>query len=177
VIRPADANETSHAWRVAIEHKTGPVALVLTRQGLPVADQTKYASAASLERGAYIISESDSTPQVILIGTGSEVQLLLKVQPKLKEQGIQARVISMPSWELFEMQDNDYKEKIFPKNIRKRLAVEAASPLGWHKYVTDEGDVLGINRFGESAPGDEVMKEFGFTVENVIDRVKKLLAK
>lgn len=175
VIRPADANETAQAWRVALEHKDGPVAVILTRQGLPVIDQDKYEKATALEKGAYILSDSDDIPQVILIGTGSEVHLLIKAQAQLKEQSIHSRVVSMPSWELFEKQKDDYKEKIFPKNIRKRLAVEAGSPLGWHKYVTDEGDILGINRFGESAPGDEVMKEFGFTVENIIARVKKLV--
>ena len=175
VIRPADANETAHAWRVALEHKGGPVALILTRQGLPVIDQDKYEKASALERGAYILSGTDEPPQIILIGTGSEVQLLLQAQEQLKEQSIVARVVSMPSWELFEKQDNDYKEKVFPKNIKKRLAVEAGSPLGWHKYVTDEGDIVGITRFGESAPGEEVMKEFGFTVENIIRKTKKIL--
>ena len=176
VIRPADANETAHAWRVALEHSGGPVALILTRQGIPVIDQEKYTKANELEKGAYILSESEKTPQIILIGTGSEVQLLIAAQEKLKEQNIAARVVSMPSWELFEKQDETYKEKIFPKTLRKRLAVEAGSPLGWCKYVTDEGDVIGINQFGESAPGDEVMKEYGFTVENVVKRAKALLS-
>lgn len=175
VIRPADANETTQAWRVALEHSGGPVALILTRQEIPVIDQEKYTKAAELEKGAYILSESEKTPQIILIATGSEVQLILTAQQKLKEQNISARVVSMRSWELFEKQDNDYKEKIFPKNLRKRLAVEAGSTLGWHKYVTDEGDVVGINKFGESAPGEEVMKEYGFTVEHVVNRAKALL--
>jgi transketolase len=177
VLRPADANETVHAWRVALEHSGGPVALILTRQNLPIIDQKKYTAASWLERGAYILSESDGPPQLILIGTGSEVQLLLQAQQQLKEQSIAARVVSMPSWELFEKQDNDYKENVFPTNLRKRLVVEAGSPLGWQKYATDDGDILGINRFGESAPGEEVMKEFGFTVENVIQRAKNLFSK
>ncbi len=175
VIRPADANETVQAWRVALEHSGGPVALILTRQGVPILDQEKYTKATQLEKGAYILSESETTPKVILIGTGSEVQLLLGAQQKLKEQNIGARVVSMPSWELFEKQDAAYKEKIFPKTLRKRLAVEAGSPIGWHKYVTDDGDVIGITGFGESAPGEEVMKEYGFSVENVIKRAKALL--
>ncbi|MBP9926152.1 MAG: transketolase [Cyclobacteriaceae bacterium] len=175
VIRPADANETVQAWRVALEHKGGPIALVLTRQGIPIIDQKKYTKANELEKGAYILSESEGVAQIILIATGSEVQLIITAQQKLKEQGIGVRVVSMPSWELFEKQNADYKEKIFPKVIRKRLAVEAGSSLGWHKYVTDEGDVIGINRFGESAPGEEVMKEYGFTVENVVERAKALL--
>jgi transketolase len=176
VIRPADANETVQAWRVAIEHSSGPVALILTRQGIPVIDQEKYTKAIELEKGAYILSESETQPDIILIGTGSEVQLLLVAQQKLKEQKVAARVVSMPSWELFEKQDSAYKEKIFPKSLRKRLAVEAGSPVGWHKYVTDEGDILGINRFGESAPGEEVMKEYGFSVVNVIKRVKAMIS-
>lgn len=175
VIRPADANETVQAWRVALEHQGGPIALVLTRQGIPIIDQKKYTKANELERGAYILSESEGAPQIILMATGSEVQWVLAAQQKLKEQGIAARVVSMPSWELFEKQNAAYKEKIFPKAIRKRLAVEAGSPLGWHKYVTDEGDVIGIDRFGESAPGEEVMKEYGFTVENVVEIAKALL--
>jgi transketolase len=175
VLRPADANETTHAWRVALEHKNGPVVIVLTRQGLPVFDQTKYTSAKELEKGAYILSDAEK-PAVILMATGSEVSLVLEAQTKLKEQGIAARVVSMPSWELFEKQDASYKEKVFPSNLRKRLAVEAGSPLGWHKYVTDDGDILGMTTFGESAPAADLMKFFGFTVDNVIAKVKALLA-
>lgn len=176
VIRPADANETVQAWRVAIEHSGGPVALILTRQKIPVIDQEKYTKATELEKGAYILSEPKTPPDIILIGTGSEVQLVLAAQHKLNEQNISARVISMPSWELFEKQDKAYKETVFPASLRKRLAVEAGSPLGWLKYVTDEGDILGITKFGESAPGEEVMEEYGFTVENVVKRAKSLLS-
>ena len=175
VIRPADANETVHAWRVALEHSGGPVTLILTRQELPIIDQDKYANASGLEQGAYILSDCDNEPQLILMGTGSEVHLLLEAQEKLKAASIQARVISFPSWELFEKQSEAYKQKIFPKNIRKRLAVEAGSPIGWSEYVTDEGDVIGITKFGESAPGPEVMKEYGFSVENVVERARALL--
>ncbi|MCF6151557.1 MAG: transketolase [Candidatus Kuenenia stuttgartiensis] len=175
VIRPADANETVQAWRIAIEHSGGPVALILTRQKIPVIDQEKYTKAIELEKGAYILSESKTQPDIILIGTGSEVQLLLAAQQRLKEENIAARVVSMPSWELFEKQDKTYKEKIFPASLRKRLAVEAGSSLGWLKYVTDQGDIIGIDRFGESAPGEEVMKEYGFTVENVVKRAKALI--
>lgn len=177
VIRPADANETAQAWKVAIEHKTGPVVIVLTRQNLPILDQEKYTKATELEKGAYILADSPTTPDVILIGTGSEVQLLLAAQAKLQEASIAARVVSMPSWELFEKQDAAYKEKVFPKAIRKRLAVEAGSTLGWHKYVTDEGDVIGITTFGESAPAEALFKVFGFTTDNVISRTKALLGK
>ena len=177
VIRPADANETAQAWRVAIEHSGGPVALVLTRQNIPVLDQQKYTSAAELEKGAYILSDSENEPDIILIGTGSEVSLLMQTQEKLKEESISARVISMPSWELFEKQDESYKEKVFPKTMKKRLAVEAGSTLGWHKYVTDEGDIIGMTTFGESAPAEELYKLFGFTVDNVIKKAKALIGK
>lgn len=177
VIRPADANETAEAWRAALKHSDGPVALALTRQKLPIIDRNKYASAKGLAQGAYILSDTEGDPQVILIGTGSEVYLLLDAQTKLKEENIHARVVSMPSWELFEAQDDAYKQKIFPKELKKRLAVEAGSPVGWRRYVTDEGDVLGIDKFGESAPGEEVMKEYGFTVENVVAKAKALLNK
>jgi transketolase len=177
VIRPADANETAQAWRVAIEHKDGPVALVLTRQALPVLDQQKFAPAAELEKGAYILSDSEKEPEVILIGTGSEVSLLINSQEKLKSEGIFTRVVSMPSWELFEKQDQAYKDKVLPKSIKKRLAVEAGSTLGWHKYVTDEGDIIGMTTFGESAPAEDLYKEFGFTVENVVTRAKALIGK
>ncbi|HXB30243.1 MAG TPA: transketolase, partial [Puia sp.] len=149
VIRPADANETAQAWRVALEHNGGPVAIVLTRQGLPIIDQEKYSKATGLEKGAYILSDSEKDPEVILIGTGSEVNLLLQAQEKLKDKSVQARVVSMPSWELFEKQDAAYKELVFPKKIRKRLSVEAGSTFGWLKYTTEDGKSLGINRFGE----------------------------
>ncbi|MDO7742584.1 MAG: transketolase, partial [Pedobacter sp.] len=177
VIRPADANETAHAWRVALEHKDGPVVLVFTRQGLPVLDQDKYGKAEGLEKGAYILSDSEGQPELILMATGSEVALIMDAQAKLKEDGIAARVVSMPSWELFEKQDAAYKEEVFPKTIRKRLAVETGSPLGWHKYVTDEGDIIAMNTFGESAPAEELYKVFGFTIDNVVGKAKALLGK
>ena len=177
VIRPADANETAQAWRVAIEHKDGPVAIVLTRQGIPIIDQQKYTKAKNLEKGAYILSDSEDEPDLILIASGSEVQLILGAQEELKKNNIEARVVSMPCWNLFDQQSDAYREKVFPKNIRKRLAVEAGSTLGWMKYTTDDGDVIDIDKFGESAPGEEVMKEYGFTVENVLKRAHALLSK
>ncbi len=175
LIRPADANETAQAWRVAIEHVGGPVVLVLTRQGLQTIDQEKYGKAENVEKGAYILSDVEN-PALLLIATGSEVELVMKAQAKLKEEGIAARVISMPSWELFEKQDANYKESVFPKNLKKRIAVEMASTLGWHKYVTDEGEVIGMTTFGESAPAEELYKVFGFTVENVVEKAKALIA-
>ena len=177
VIRPADANETAQAWRVAIEHKDGPVAIILTRQGIPIIDQKKYASAKNLEKGAYVLSDSEGEPDIILIATGSEVQLIVQAQIELKKSAIEARVVSMPCWNLFDKQSDNYKENVFPKNIRKRLAVEAGSSVGWMKYTTDDGDVIGIDKFGESAPGEEVMTEYGFTVQNVVKRAKALLSK
>jgi transketolase len=175
LIRPADANETAQAWKVAVEHKDGPVVLVFTRQGLPILDQDKYGKATGLEKGAYILSEASKTPQLILMATGSEVALIMDAQVKLEAEGIATRVVSMPSWELFEKQDAAYKETVFPKAIKKRLAVEMASPMGWHKYTTDEGDMLGMTTFGESAPAEDLYKHFGFTVENVVNKAKALL--
>lgn len=177
VIRPADANETTHAWRVAIQHADGPVVLVFTRQGLPIMDQEKYAKADNLEKGAYVLSEPQGTAEIILIATGSEVSLILQAQEDLLKENIHARVVSMPSWELFEKQSDEYKQEVFPKNIRKRLAVEAGSPLGWHKYVTDEGDIIAMTTFGESAPAEDLYRVFGFTTANVVDRARKLLNK
>ncbi|EOR93629.1 Transketolase [Arcticibacter svalbardensis MN12-7] len=175
VIRPADANETVEAWRIAIQRTKEPVALILSRQKLPVIDQTKYAPASNVAKGAYILSESNGVPSVILIATGSEVQLIVAAQEKLKQEGIEARVVSMPSFELFEKQDQAYKESVFPPSIHARLAVEAGVTQAWWKYVTAEGDVIGIDRFGESGVGEEVLIYFGFTVENVVNKAKALI--
>jgi len=177
VIRPADANETAQAWKIALQHRRGPVVLVLTRQNVPIIDPEQYKRTGDLSKGAYILSEPDRAPELILIGTGSEVSLVLQAQQRLKENGIAARVVSMPSWELFEQQDDNYKQKIFPKGLRKRLAVEAASPMGWHKYTTDEGGMIGMTRFGESAPAADLFKEFGFTVDKVVERARDLMWK
>jgi len=174
IIRPADANETAHAWRVAVEKQGGPTVLIFTRQALPVLDQDKYAKAENLEKGAYVLSDA-ANAQLILIATGSEVALAMDTQAKLAEEGIASRVVSMPSWELFEKQDAAYKESVFPKTLKKRLAIEMASPMGWHKYTTDEGDILAMETFGESAPADELYKYFGFTVDNAVKKAKALL--
>jgi len=175
LIRPADANESAQAWRVALEHQGGPVVLVFTRQGLPILDQSKYGKATGVEKGAYILSDSKGTPDVILMATGSEVSLIMEAQAKLTADGVNTRVVSMPSWELFEKQSAAYKESVFPKAVKKRLAVEMASPMGWHKYITDEGDMLGMTTFGESAPAEDLYKHFGFTVDNVVKKAKALL--
>lgn len=176
VIRPADANETVHAWRVALHHSGGPVAIILTRQDIPVIDQDKYTKASALEKGAYILSDCVGEPALILMGTGSEVHLLLEAREKLQQESIAVRVVSFPCWELFDKQDEAYKKKVFPEHLRKRLAVEAGSPIGWSKYVTDDGATIGVTRFGESAPGKEVMKEYGFSVNNIVAKAKALLA-
>ncbi len=174
-IRPADANETVAAWRFAIEHKNGPVALLLTRQKLPTLDRVKYSSADNLVKGAYILIENSSTPDLILIGTGSEVQLALGAYDKLIQEGKKVRVVSMPSWELFERQSKEYRNFIFPPNIKRRIAVEALITMGWEKYVGDSGIIIGMNSFGTSAPVDVIFKHFGFTVENVLSKAKEIL--
>ncbi|HEX8462489.1 MAG TPA: transketolase C-terminal domain-containing protein, partial [Segetibacter sp.] len=175
VIRPGDANETVEAWRIAMTRMKGPVALILSRQKLPSLDQSIYPPASNVQKGAYIIEDSEGTPDIILIGTGSELQLAMGAQQQLKKEGVNARVVSMPSFELFEQQDDTYKESVFPKAVKKRVAVEAGVTMAWYKYVTSEGVVIGIDRFGESGNGEEVMKHFGFSVENVYNVAKKLL--
>ncbi len=177
VIRPGDANEAAVAWRVAIESK-GPVVLVFTRQNVPVLDRSQYASADGLRRGAYILADASSgKPDVILIATGSEVQLIIAAQKKLQEQGIAARIVSMPSWELFDAQPPEYRDAVLPPSVRARLAVEAGVPQGWHKYVGSDGDVIGLDRFGASAPYAVIFEKLGFTVDNVVARAKKLVGK
>jgi transketolase len=176
VLRPADANEVAYAWKVAIETKNSPVSLILTRQNIPTFARNEDNPASLVEKGAYILSkESGESPDVILIGTGSEVHLCMDAQAQLKEQNIDARVVSMPSWELFEKQDKEYKESVFPKDVTARISVEAGSTMGWQKWIGDNGIAIGIDHFGGSAPYQELMNEFGFTVENVVESAKKLV--
>ncbi|OME72394.1 transketolase [Paenibacillus odorifer] len=176
VIRPADANETSAAWAYAMENKENPVALVLTRQNLPILAGTVDGVRENIKRGGYVVSDSkNGTPQAQLIATGSEVQLAVKAQATLAEEGIDVRVISLPSWDLFEKQDKEYRDSVILPGVKARLAIEMAQTFGWERYTGDQGDILGITTFGASAPGDRVMKEYGFTVENVVSRVKALL--
>ncbi|MEO8339899.1 MAG: transketolase [Nitrospirota bacterium] len=178
VIRPCDANEAAEAWRVAIESRERPVALILTRQDVPTLDRSRYAPAVGLKRGAYILAEAASgRPQIILIATGSEVGLIVEAQRELEEKNVQARLVSMPSWELFDAQTEEYRRSVFPPGIRARLAVEAGATQGWHRYVGDLGDVIGLDHFGASAPGPVLMREYGFTVENVCKRALALLGK
>jgi transketolase len=176
VIRPCDANETAAAWRVAVETRDRPVALILTRQNVPTLDRSQVASAEGLRRGAYVLSDAPSgKPDVILIASGSEVSLILKAQRELLERGIPARAVSMPSWELFDAQTREYRDSVLLPSVQPRLAVEAGVPQGWHCYVGDGGDVLGINRFGASAPGEIVLEKYGFTVENVVEHTLAVL--
>jgi transketolase len=176
VIRPADPNETAEAWAFAVEHE-GPTLLALTRQGVPHLDRSR-ASSPGVAKGAYILSESEGgPPDILLIATGSEVQLCVKAQARLKESGVKARVVSMPSWEIFNAQDDAYRESVLPKAVRKRVTVEAAATLGWHRWAGDQGVVIGIDRFGASAPGDELFKQFGFTPERVTSEALRLLGK
>ena len=178
VIRPGDANETSVAWQIAIESRSCPVALVLSRQNVPTLERSQYASADGLRRGAYVLADAPGgRADIILIGTGSELSLVVAARERLAKQNIHARVVSMPSWELFDQQPKEYRATILPKSVPARLAVEAALPLGWHRYVGDNGDVVGIERFGASAPGNVVMEKLGFTVDHVVERATALLGK
>jgi len=177
LIRPADASETAEAWRVALKHKKGPVALVLTRQKLSFIDRTKYASATGLARGAYILADSPGgAPEVVLISSGSEVGLILDAQKRLEVDGIRARAVSMPSHELFASQDESYRSSVLPKGI-KRIAIEAAHPMSWYRWVGDDGVILGLERFGASAPAATIYTHLGITVDRLVDTAKKLVRK
>jgi transketolase len=177
VLRPADANEVVEAWRVIMPFRHRPTALILSRQNLPTIDRTKYAPAAGLAKGAYVLADPpEGRPDVILIGTGSEVALCLKAAQALEKDGIKARVVSMPSWELFEQQALDYRDSVLPPDIKARVSVEQGVTLGWDRYVGPEGRALGMATFGASAPYQDVQKKFGFTVENVVEIAKDVLA-
>ncbi|MDP2660724.1 MAG: transketolase [Dehalococcoidia bacterium] len=176
VIRPGDANETAVAWRVAIETGDRPVALILTRQNVPTLDRKRFASAEGLRRGAYILADApQAKPQLILMASGSEVGLVVAAAQKLQEQQIPVRLVSMPCWELFETQSRGYRDTVLPPSVHARLAVEAGVTQGWHRYIGDQGDVIGVDRFGASAPGPVVMREYGFNVESVCRRALALL--
>ena len=178
LIRPADANETAVAWQVAVETRKRPVLFALSRQKLPTIDRTRYASADGVRHGAYVLSDAkDGKPELILIATGSEVDLILAAAEQLRADGVAVRCVSMPSWDLFEAQPHSYRDKVLPPDVSARLAVEMGATLGWRRYVGDHGDVLGIDHFGASAPADVLQREFGFTPENVVKRAKALLGK
>lgn len=178
VIRPADGNETAAAWKLAVESTNQPTALVLTRQNLPTIKGTDKNAYDGVSKGAYVISPAENgTPAALLLASGSEVGLAVEAQKVLASEGIQVSVISMPSWDRFEQQSQEYKDSVLPKNVKKRLGIEMGASLGWHKYVGDEGELLTIDKFGASAPGEKVMEEYGFSVNNVVARVKALLQK
>jgi transketolase len=175
LIRPADASETAEAWRAALKNTKGPVALVLTRQKLSFIDRTKYGAASGLARGAYVLADAPGgTPEVVLMSSGSEVALVLDAQKKLEADGVRARAVSMPSHELFARQDQTYRSSILPKGV-KRIAVEAAHPMSWYRWVGDDGVILGIERFGASAPAARIFTELGFTVDRIVETAKKLV--
>jgi transketolase len=174
VIRPADPAEVSEAWRIAILRRSAPTALALTRQKVPVIDRKQFAKADGLRRGAYVLADAEA-PELILIATGSEVSLALEAREKLQEEGVPVRVVSMPCWELFEEQSKEYRDEVLPPSVTARLAVEAGVRQGWDRYVGPEGDVVCLDRFGASAPGNVALRELGFNVDNVLKHARALL--
>jgi transketolase len=181
ILRPADANEVVEAWRVVMQSRHEPVALILTRQAVPVLDRAIYASAGGLQRGAYVLADAaGGRPDVLLLATGSEVSLCVEAFETLKSDGIKARVVSMPSWELFERYCRDhpeYRKQVLPESVRARVSVEKASTLGWARYVGGNGRSIGMETFGASAPLKELQKKFGFTTENIVAAAKQQIAK
>ena len=173
-IRPADANETVEAWRVAMERHDGPTVLALSRQKLPVIDRTTHSPAAGLRRGGYILQEPSGEADGILISTGSEIHIALDAAAQLATQGIRARVVSLPSWELFEAQPASYRDEVLPPRLTVRVAIEAAATFGWSRYVGDRGTVLGLDHFGASAPAEELYREFGLTAERMVEVFKRI---
>jgi transketolase len=177
VIRPADANEVAEAWRVAVDRHHQPVALVLTRQNVPILDREKYASAEGLRRGGYVLADAgDGDPELILIATGSEVSLALEAYEDLAADGVRARVVSLPSWSMFDRQDEEYRESVLPRAVTARVSIEEASTVGWDRYVGTRGRMIGMHTFGSSAPLKDVQNEFGFTPEKVVETAREVLA-
>jgi transketolase len=177
VLRPCDANEVAEAWRTILTMPRQPVALILTRQALPTFDRKRFAAASGLSKGAYVLADAqDGKPDVLLMATGSEVSLCVEAYEELTKQGIRARVVSMPSWELFERQSEDYRQTVLPPTVKARVAVEQASTLGWCRYVGIDGTILGMKTFGASAPLKVLQKEFGFTTGHVVQAAKAQLA-
>lgn len=177
LIRPSDANETAQAWKFAIEHKESPVALALTRQNLKIVDRTKYGSAEGLSKGAYILKDSSKEPELIIMASGSEVDLALQSAAQLENEGIPVRVVSFPSWEIFDMQSDEYKSTILPNSVRARISIEAGVSLGWSKYVGLDGESIAIDKYGASGPQNILFEKYGFTVENVVEKAKKVVKK
>ncbi|SMO86082.1 transketolase [Gracilimonas mengyeensis] len=174
VLRPGDANEVSYAWKSAIENTNGPTLLVLTRQGMPTLPRTDANAASLVQKGGYVYTDSEKeTPDAILIGTGSELHLAVNAKAQLKEKGVDARVVSLPSWELFEKQDAAYKESVLPKAVTNRVSIEAGSTFGWERYVGTEGTAIGVDSFGESGPYEELYEHFGITTEAIVEAASK----
>lgn len=178
VLRPTDANEVAEAWRVIMRLRHEPVALILTRQNLPTLDRGRYGSAGSVARGAYVLADAEgSRPEVILMATGSEVAMCIDAYEALKAEGIAARVVSMPSWELFERQDRAYRDAVILPGVTARVAVEKGSTLGWTRYVGLQGEIIGMRTFGASAPLKELQRRYGFVPENIAARAKEQIAR
>ena len=175
MIRPCDANETAVAWRVALQTRDRPVVLVLTRQDVPVLDRSRYAPADGLRRGAYVLADApNGKPELILIASGSEVGLIAGAAERLQAEGIAVRCVSMPSWELFDAIPQGERDAVLPQSVGARLAIEAGVAQGWHRYVDDAGDVLSVETFGASAPGNEILENYGFTVDNICARARRM---
>lgn len=176
VLRPADANEVSWAWKAALEHTEGPSLIVLTRQNLPTYDRNEFAAAENVLKGAYVLSDSEGgDPDIILIGTGSEVQYAVEAQAELATQGIKTRVVSMPSWELFQKQDETYKKQVLPPGVKARISIEAGSTFGWERWIGTDGVAIGFNHFGASAPYEKIYEEFGITSKRIVKEAQKML--
>jgi transketolase len=176
VFRPADANETAQAWKFILEYKAGPVAILLTRQNVETIDQAKFGSAAGLYKGAYVLLKADN-PDVLLLATGSEVGLAIRAAGLLSSQGINAQVISMPCWELFDKQDKSYRDSVLPPSVKARVGIEAGVSLGWHQYLGDKGIFIGMSSFGASAPAKTCFEKFGITVENILSSARKIISR
>jgi transketolase len=177
-IRPADANEVAEAWRVLLPFRHAPACLILTRQALPTLDRTKYAAASGLAKGAYVLADPpDGAPEVLLLATGSEVYLCVAAHEQLAQEGIKSRVVSMPSWEIFESQPKEYRDTVLPPAVKARVSVEQASTFGWERYVGTSGKSIGMKTFGASAPLKDLQKKFGFDPGNVVAAAKEQLAR
>jgi transketolase len=177
-MRPGDANEVVEAWKVILQLKHEPVSLVLTRQALPTLDRSKYAAASGVAKGAYVLADAQGgKPQLILIGTGSELSLCVEAYEKLTAEGVRARVVSMPSPDIFEQQDQAYRNSVLPPDVRARVSVEAGSTFGWERYVGLDGAIIGMTTFGASAPAKDLFKKYGFTTDHVIQAAKDVLAR
>jgi transketolase len=175
VIRPADANEVTEAWKLALNRTHDPVALVLTRQNVPILDRSKYAPAAGVQQGGYVLADCEGEPELILIATGSEVSLAVFAHEKLLAEGVQSRVVSLPCWEVFDRQDQAYRDSVLPPAVKRRMAIEEAATLGWERYVGDEGVIVGMHAFGQSAPFKDVEAEFGFTPDQIAAKAREAL--